>query len=246
MYPSGEVVVTKTNDDRERGYEVIFDGTPNSFQRWRYAGGSTITLHRDGTLKSAPSAPSNLGVLWYAARPYGDFSLRLQFRDDSPVPGKRANSGVQVRFPAPRPPVPGCPTTFNGKETVNGAAWVAVNCGHEIQINDSPEAPGNDPRKTGSIYGFADLNLSQARPTPAGEWNDLEVRVIGQHYTVIRNSEVINEYENLPGIPFLGRPLDPDSSSRCLVGYIGLQAHDAPQDVVSFRNVRILDLSNRD
>jgi hypothetical protein len=31
--------------------------------------------------------------------------LRLQFRDDAPA-GQRANSGVQVRFPAPRPPVP--------------------------------------------------------------------------------------------------------------------------------------------
>ena len=64
--------------------------------------------------------------------------------------------------------------TFNGTpQTVNPAAWIAVNCGHEIQINDSPEAPGNDPRKTGSIYGFADLNSAQSRPTPLGVWNDL-------------------------------------------------------------------------
>ena len=82
--------------------------------------------------------------------------------------------------------------------------------------------------------------------TPAGTWNDLEIRVVGQHYTVIRNGVVINEYENLPGVPFPGRPNDPDSSSRGLVGYLGLQAHGAPQDVVSFRNIRILDLSDRD
>ncbi len=230
----------------ERGYEVIFDGSRRCFQRWRYAGGSSVTLQRDGTLRTAPGAP-NLGVLWYAARPYGDFSLRLQFRDDSPVPGVRANSGVQVRFPAPRPPVPGCPMTFNGTpQTVNPAAWTAVNCGHEIQINDSPDAPGNDPRKTGSVYGFADLDSARSRPTPPGVWNDLEIRVVGQHYTVIRNGVVINEYENVPGVPFPGRPNDPDSSSRGLVGYIGLQAHGAPQDVVSFRNIRILDLSDRD
>jgi hypothetical protein len=226
----------------ERGYEVIFDGSRTCFQRWRYAGGSSVTLERDGTLRAGPGEP-NLGVLWYAARPYGDFSLRLQFRDDSPVPGVRANSGVQVRFPAPRPPVPGCPTTFNGKpQTENPAAWVAVNCGHEVQINDSPDG---DPRKTGSIYGFADLTITQARPTPPGTWNDLEIRVVGQHYTVTRNGTVINSYENAPGVPFPGRPLDPDSSSRGLVGYIGLQAHGAPQDVVSFRNIRVLDLSDR-
>jgi Domain of Unknown Function (DUF1080) len=231
---------------RERGYEVIFDGSRKCFERWRYAGGSSITLQRDGTLRAAPGPP-NLGVLWYAARPYGDFSLRLQFRDDSPIAGQRANSGVQVRFPAPRPPVPGCPMTFNGNpQTVNPAAWIAVNCGHEVQINDSPDGPPNDPRKTGSIYGFADLNAAQARTTPVGVWNDLEIRVVGQHYTVIRNGVTINEYENLPGVPFPGRPNDPDSSSRGLVGYVGLQAHGAPQDVVSFRNIRILDLSNQD
>ena len=171
----------------DAGYEVIFDGSRRCFERWRYAGGSQITLQRDGTLKAEPGPP-NLGVLWYAARPYGDFSLRLQFRDDSPVAGQRANSGVQVRFPAPKPPVPGCPMTFNGSpQTENPAGWIAVNCGHEIQINDSPDGGTNDPRKTGSIYGFADLNATQARVTPAGTWNDLEIKVVGQTYTVIRN-----------------------------------------------------------
>lgn len=226
----------------DAGYEVIFDGSRRCLERWRYAGGSMITLQRDGTLKAQPGPP-NLGVLWYS-RPYGDFSLRLQFRDDSPIAGTRANSGVQVRFPAPKPPVPGCPMTFNGSpQTENPAAWIAVNCGHEIQINDSPDAPPNDPRKTGSIYGFADLNAAQARVTPPGVWNELEIRVIGQHYTVIRNGVVINEYENVPGVPFPGRPNDPDSSSRGLVGYLGLQAHGAPQDVVSFRNIRVRDIS---
>lgn len=225
------------------GYEVIFDGTRRCFKRWRYAGGSQVTLQRDGTLRAEPGPP-NLGVLWYAARPYGDFSLKLQFRDDSPVAGRRANSGVQVRFPAPRPPVPGCPMTFNGSpQAVNPAGWIAVNCGHEVQINDSPEG---DPRKTGSIYGFADLDAAQARTTPAGVWNDLEIRVIGQTYTIVRNGVVINRYENVPGVEFPGRPDDPDSSSRGLVGYVGLQAHGAPEDVVSFRRIRIKDLSNRD
>jgi hypothetical protein len=104
---------------------------------------------------------------------------------------------------------------FNGNpQTVNPEAWIAVNCGHEVQINDSPDGPPNDPRKTGSIYGFADLNAAQARTTPVGGWNDLEIRVVGQHYTVIRNGVTINEYENLPGVPFPARPNDPDSSYR--------------------------------
>jgi hypothetical protein len=216
------------------GYEIIFDGSRRCFERWRYAGGASMTLQRDGTVRSGPGEPG-LGVLWYAARPYADFSLKLQFRDDAPEEGARANSGIQVRFPAPKVPVPGCPTDDD--------AWVAVVCGHEVQINDNP---GGDPRKTGSIYGFADLDATASKPTPKGVWNDMEIRVVGQTYTVIRNGEVINEFENAPGLPFPGRPDDPGSDSRDLVGYIGLQAHGAPNDVVSFRNVRIKDLSNQD
>jgi hypothetical protein len=67
--------------------------------------------------------------------------------------------------------------------------------------------------------------------------------VIGQTYTVKRNGVVINTYENKPDVPFPNRPDDRGSSARGLVGYIGLQAHGAEADVVSFRNIRIRDLS---
>jgi hypothetical protein len=221
------------------GYEWLFDGTAASAADWRYAGDGGFDLAR-GLLTSRVGPTGGFGTLWYTPERFGDFSLRLQFRDDAPGDA-RANSGVQVRFPALDAPVAGCPTTFNGSETGN-LSWIAVNCGHEVQVNDSPEGGGNDPRKTGSIYGFADLDRAQARPTPKGVWNDLEIRVVGQHYTVIRNGVVINEYENVPGVPFPGRPNDPDSSSRGLVGHVGLQAHGSAPDVVSYRNVRIREL----
>ena len=231
----------KTADD---GFEVIYDGTQRCFERWRYAGGASITRQADGTLQTGPGAP-NLGVLWYAARPYGDFVLKLQLRDDAPAPDARGNSGVQVRFPAPHPPVPGCPTTFNGSEQ-NDAAWIAVNCGHEIQVNDSPDGGTFDPRKTGSIYGFADLDSAHSHPVPKGVWYTLEIRVVKQHYTVIRDGQVINEFENVPGLKIPGRPNDPPSEARSHTGYVGLQSHGGANDVVSFRDVRIKDLSDRD
>lgn len=227
---------------KKAGYEVLFDGTAESFEDWEYAGEGGFDLLEDGTIQSRAGADGGFGTLWYAAEEFGDFSLRLQFRDDAPGgEDVRGNSGVQVRFPALDGPVEGCPTTFNGNETGN-LSWIAVNCGHEIQINDSPEADGNDPIKTGSIYGFQNLTLEEAMPTEKGVWNDLEIRVVGQTYTVIRNGVVINQYENVPGVDFEGRPNDPDSSSRGLTGYIGLQAHGADQDVVTFRNIRIREL----
>ncbi|NHC45738.1 3-keto-disaccharide hydrolase [Motilibacter aurantiacus] len=221
-------------------YETIYDGTPESLARWAYAGRGGFTRNADGTVTSRVGATGGFGTLWYTPKQFADFSLRLQFRDDAPGT-TRGNSGVQVRFPALNGPVAGCPTTFNGSEQ-NNLSWIAVNCGHEIQINDSPEGGSNDPRKTGSVYGFKDIGLAAARPTGKGVWNDFEIRVVGQHYTVIRNGVVINEYENVPGVPLQGRPLDPLSDARGLVGHIGLQAHGSAPDVVTFRNVRVRDL----
>ncbi|GII54809.1 hypothetical protein Pth03_31980 [Planotetraspora thailandica] len=218
-------------------YKTIFDGTPGSFGAWGYVGGRGFALRDDGSMVTANSPTGGgLGLLWYRAEQFGDFSLRLQFRDER-AGDARSNSGVFVRFPGVDPAAnPECKT--------NDPAWVSVNCGHEIQINDTSESGGNDPRKTGSVYGFADLDLAQARPTGKSVWNDLEIRVVGQHYTVIRNGEVINEFENVPGLPFPGRPTDPGTSGRQFErGYIGLQNHDAGS-VVAFRNVRVRDLSD--
>ena len=57
---------------------------------------------------------------------------------------------------------------------------------------------------------------------------------------------MINEHENVPGVYMQDRPNDPPSEARGHVGYIGLQAHGGANDVESFRNVRIKDLSDHD
>ena len=176
------------------GYKSLFDG--RSTQGWRHAGGARFEV-RDGTLRS--TAGNGLGVLYYARRPYRDFVLRLRFRA-----AEGANSGVHLRFPRP-----------GGR-----CSW--VDCGHEVQINDSAA----DPRRTGSIYGFADLDATQARVKPAGAWSTLTIRVEGQTYTVHRDGRRINRY----------------TASRRRSGYIGLQAHGGAQDVVAFRAIRIREL----
>jgi hypothetical protein len=93
--------------------------------------------------------------------------------------------------------------------------------------------PGNDPRvavnngdrihKTGAIYNFA--APSKIVSKPVGQWNDLEIKVIKQNYTVMINHQKVVE--------FIG--------NRSLSGYIGLQNHDA-KSKVSFRNIRIKEM----
>ncbi len=217
------------------GYEAIFDGTQESLDKWLQAPGGSFTLQEDGSIRSV----GGLGMLWYAEREFGDFSLRLQFRD-ARTDGGFSNSGVFTRFPDPRIPLEERPPGSCG--TVGAArtqpAWVAIFCGQEIQIYDGPTG---EPQKTGSIYNFQPLNLEQARPTEAGVWNDYEIRVTGQHYTIIRNGVVINEFDNTPG-KTSSRAGDPPTDLRqFLSGFIGLQNH-GNSDLIEFRNVRVRNL----
>ncbi|MFI8090121.1 OmpL47-type beta-barrel domain-containing protein [Streptomyces sp. NPDC086080] len=209
------------------GYRTILDGTPESFAKWQHVGGGSFALNPDGSITSGTTR-GGLGMLWFPERTYGDFSLKLQWRDDAPDTGN-ANSGVFVRFPQihdhPEEPRP---------------EWAAIKYGHEVQVFDSPSG---DMYKTGSVYGFDRVGLAGAGVTQKGTWNDYEIRVVDQHYSVYRNGVLINEFDNTGGQDFTPpRSDDPGTDGRRFAsGYIGLQVHGT-SDVVSYRDVRIKDL----
>ncbi|MFF5979899.1 OmpL47-type beta-barrel domain-containing protein [Streptomyces olindensis] len=209
------------------GYRAIFDGSAESLAKWQHVGGGSFGLNPDGTITSSTTTPG-MGMLWFPQRKYGDFSLRLQWRDDAPGTGN-ANSGVFVRFPwvhdHPEEPRP---------------EWVAIKYGHEVQVLDRPDG---DMYKTGSVYGFDRVGLAGAGVTQKGTWNDYEIRVEGQHYSVFRNGVLINEFDNTGGQEFSPpRADDPGTDGRRFAsGYIGLQVHGTT-DVVSFRDIRIKEL----
>ncbi|WP_419994684.1 OmpL47-type beta-barrel domain-containing protein [Streptomyces boninensis] len=207
-----------------KGYKKIFDGTQDTFGKWEQVGGGSFGLNGDGSMTSG-TAKGGLGMLWYPAQKYGDFSLKLQFRDDAPSTN-RANSGVFVRFPQPH--------DFPGESRPE---WVAIKYGHEVQIFDGDYG---DQYKTGSLYGFDVNNLGEGMATDKGVWNDYEIKVVGQHYSVYRNGILINEFENSPGQLFSPpRSDDPGTDGRQRVqGYVGLQVHGTT-DVISYRDVRI-------
>jgi Domain of Unknown Function (DUF1080) len=214
-------------------YQTVFDGTAASFQKnWvpvtPASGRGGYTLPGNGTMQSVPGG---LGGLWLNLHQYGDFSIKLEWRDDSPLP-LAGNSGVLTRFPVPSTGLLSC----LNKPT----------CGYEIQVNDSPD---RDPRITGSVYGFQDNGVAQGMVTPRGTWNTYQVQVVGEEYTITRNGVVINDYLSIPGLTFghgeapsEARPTDPGSSGRKLSGYVGIQFHGDANDVVSYRNVQIADV----
>ncbi|MGW0650152.1 OmpL47-type beta-barrel domain-containing protein [Streptomyces umbrinus] len=209
------------------GYRTILDGTPASFAKWQHVGGGSFGLNADGTITSGTTR-AGLGMLWFPERKYGDFSLKLQWRDDAPGTGN-ANSGVFVRFPG----------VHNHPEE-SRPEWVAIKYGHEIQAFDSPTG---DMYKSGSIYGFDRVGLAGAGVTQKGTWNDYEIRVVDQHYSIYRNGVLINEFDNTGGQDFTPpRSDDPGTDGRRFAsGYLGLQVHGTT-DVVSYRDIRIKEL----
>ncbi|QKZ24668.1 OmpL47-type beta-barrel domain-containing protein [Streptomyces chartreusis] len=209
------------------GYRTILDGSAASFAKWQQVGGGSFAPNGDGSITSGTTR-AGLGMLWFPERKYGDFSLKLQWRDDAPGTGN-ANSGVFVRFP-----------WVHDHPEESRPEWVAIKYGHEVQVFDRPDG---DMYKTGSLYGFDRVGLAGAGVTQKGTWNDYEIRVVDQHYSVYRNGVLINEFDNTGGQDFVPpRSDDPGTDGRRFAsGYVGLQVHGTT-DVVSYRDVRIKGL----
>src|SRR3954470_24751740 len=142
----------------------------------------------------------------------------------------------------------GNPLTVNGNAN-NDEHWLQVYCGHEIQINESLNG-GNggvgastDPIKTGSVYGFRNLNSKQSGTNERqakGVWHTMEIRTIGEQFTILIDGVLRNQFDN--AIPKIAsRAGDPPTMARQLpVGYIALQTHGG-NDRISYKEIEVRD-----
>jgi hypothetical protein len=134
---------------------------------------------------------------------FQNFQLKLKVKAES-----KANSGVY----------------FHTKFQEEG--WPEQ--GYEAQVNNS----GDDPRKTGSLYGVKDVDTSQAKDN---EWFDYQITVEGSHITTAINGEKVVDFtesgDDMPHLKeFPGRKLGR--------GTIALQAHD-PGSIVHYKDIQI-------
>lgn len=192
----------------ETGFTGLFDGF--RMDGWRMAGTGNFLIV-DGALEAEPAA--DLGLLWNTTPLPPDFVLRLEWlrhRADD-------NSGVFVRFPDP------------GSKGYNNQAWVGVDFGFEIQIDETAAPDGAPWHRTGAIYNQQSQQFSLQPARPVGEWNSYEIQVQGQSYTVFLNGVQVAHFENTD--PARGLATTPAAPS-----YFGLQAHTGR---VAFRNIRI-------
>ena len=186
------------------GFQQLFDGFSTS--NWRMAGaGSFIVTNQ--TLEAVPG--TELGLFWCTQPTPSDFILKLEWlRHQSDN-----NSGVLVRFPDPN------------SKGYNNPAYVGVHFGFEVQIDELGRPDGAAMHTTGAIYSEPNQTLSLQPALPVGQWNEYEIRIKGQTYTVLLNGTQVTTFQNTQagrGVPG---------------GFIGLQAY--PGSRVSFRNIRI-------
>jgi hypothetical protein len=219
--------------------DVLFDGTEESLGLWAQAGGGHFELTDDDSGGITPVG--GLGMLWFPQKEYRDFRFKFQFREGR-SDDEFSNGGAFVRFPDPRTPLAerkdDCAKTGSA---ANDQAWVAIYCGHEIQLYDGPTG---EPQKTGSVYNFDPRTIGQiGEPRERGDWNDYEIEVVGQHYAIYRNGDLINEFDNTPG-QSSSRGGDPPTDLRQFAqGFVGLQNHGGP-DLMEYRDIRVEDLSD--
>lgn len=186
----------------EDGRVSLFNG--KDLKGWTGVGGEAVNWEvKDGVL----SCTGKRGSHWIRTdREYADFDLSLEF--NIPVNG---NSGVFIRSP------------------LNGAPWVE---GLEVQVLDDygPKWKNLKPAQfTASIYAVQ--APSERVSKPAGEWQTMRIRCVGDDYQVwLNGKQVINA---------LRGDLTKKSGVRGLKrtqGYIGLQNHSSP---VHYKNITI-------
>ena len=185
------------------GFTALFDGFTTRDWRMLGEGGFRIV---DATLETSAGG-NDLGLLWYQKPMPNDFVLKLEWLRWN----DHDNSGVFLRFPDPL------------SKGYNNPAYVGVHFGFEVQID---ELAPNVLQSTGAIYNEPGQNRTPVAARAPGQWNEFEIRVQGQQYTVMLNGTQVTAFTNTAA----GR------GSTSQPTFIGLQSY--PGKRVAFRNLR--------
>lgn len=196
----------------ESDFTSLFDGT--TANRWRISkiqnqandnpGKAIISC---GTLEMVPG--NDIGLFWYTKPMPSDYVLKLEwkrFRHED-------NSGVFVRFPHP------------DSKGYDNTAYVAVDFGFEVQIDELGRPDGLQIQSTGAIYNQQGQSLTPHSARPAGEWNEFEIRIQGQTYTVFLNGAQVTTFTNTN-----------PNRGQTTPSFIGLQTY--PGSRIAYRNIR--------
>jgi choline dehydrogenase-like flavoprotein len=217
---TGDRIMTPAAFVADPGFEALFDG--KTIGDWKM---STIRnqpghdnpgsfVVRRGALEAHPG--NDLGMLWLTRPAPARYVLRLEWMMTAPDD----NSGVFVAFPQPE------------QQNYDNTAYVGVNFGFEIQIDELARPDNALIHRTGAIYSFKGPTDGPLIVHPVGEWNGYEITVDGQDFTVALNGQVVNHFHFTGDAqsPQRGLPSTPQQPR-----FIGLQTHSGQ---VLFRRIQ--------
>jgi hypothetical protein len=217
---TGDQIITPAVFVADPGFEALFDG--QTFGDWRM---STIRnqpgrdnpgsfLIRRGAFEAHPG--TDLGMLWLNRPSPPRYVLRLEWMMTAPDD----NSGVFVAFPDPE------------QQNYDNTAYVGINFGFEIQIDELARPDNALIHRSGAIYSFKGPTDGPLIVHPVGEWNTYEITVDPPDFTVALNGQVVNQFHFTgdPQSPQRGLPSTPQQPR-----FIGLQTHTGQ---VLFRHIQ--------
>jgi hypothetical protein len=195
------------------GWKPLFDG--KDLEGWKHVDKGNMTVE-NGLIQTH----GGMGLLYWTGGKISNCQLRVVFR----MRDHNSNSGVYIRIPvAPR------------------EAWMPVNYGYEVQIDNEPEK-GNedDTHATGCLYS---LTKALARPgKPGPEWNTMEITLDGLRTIVFVNGTKVTDYTEGQPVPPKKLWFEPERGQRPAEGWFGLQNH-GDHDVVFFKEVALRHLT---
>lgn len=175
-------------------YTTLFDG--KNLDHWDQIAGGKWRIEEGVLIGSQgedwTTDPEKTGSYLRSKKAYGDFELLMQYSIN-----EGGNSGVFFRSAKEKNP---------------------AYTGYEMQITDVHGKEAN--QYNAGIYDLVAPRKNVYKP--AGEWNQVRIRMIEHHIVIDINGERV--------IDFTG--------DRRLKGHIGLQNHD-DHSVVRFRKIRI-------
>ena len=193
-------------------WKQLFNG--KDLNGWKHVGPGDMTVE-NGLIQTH----GGMGLLYWTGSKLGDCVIRVVYK----MRDQNDNSGVFVRIPVP-------PTE----------AWMPVNYGYEVQIDNHPEASNEDEyHVTGTLYS---LTKALARPgKPGPEWNTMEITLDGPRTIVTLNGLKVTDYTEGEPVPPKKLSFEPERGTRPTYGYIGLQNH-SDNDIVFFKEVAVKPL----
>jgi len=223
----GQKVNKLTGKEKKAGWVLLFNG--KDFTGWRQCNGTEMPKNwtvEDNAMKvftgegRKPGQGAN-GDIIYAAGKFSNFELSIDWKVS-----EMGNSGI----------------FFNVREVPKQPIYYAA---PEVQVLDNVKATDNKipSHLAGSLYDMLAADPKTVRP--AGEWNNIVIRVKDGKVTHTQNGVKVVEYElwtpkwdeMVANSKFKTFPGFIEGIAH--EGYIGLQDHGYP---IWFRNIKIREL----